>query len=228
LTADSYQLENTRRGTGPFDRLRAGFPDGRFFGSGGAGSICGLSHHKTKLNCTELRCIVNSPYKLNRGMEMLKLCIAAIGFSGILFLVAAAQETGSRSELPITASVNASEHLRLVPGNTHIFVLTLGWSPHVYESTGKIHYTFENQDTHDSKTKFDRIKVSGTTDVLDGQMNCDLSLHVTYEMLPGTWKLTEVTIGGRNKQIPVTIRNHVTFEILRVPPVLVHFQSPGT
>jgi len=159
---------------------------------------------------------------------MLKLWIAAIGFSGVLSLVMAAQETASPLEAPITASVSASEHLRLVPGITHTFLLTLDSPRHVYEGKGEIRYTFEKAGSHDSQTEVDRYKFVGRTDVLNGQANYDLSIHITYEMLPGTWKLTDVTIGGQHKQTPVSIRNIVTFEILQVPPVVVHFHAPGS
>jgi hypothetical protein len=46
-------------------------------------------------------------------------------------------------------------------------------------------------------------------------------------MLPGTWKLVEVTL-GRKVMRSVAIRENITFEIPQIPPTVVRIQAPGS
>jgi hypothetical protein len=164
----------------------------------------------------------------NRGIKMLKLWIAAVGFSGILFVAATAQETNTKLVTPRTASVSSSKHLQLVPGDKPIFWLILDEPPSGYEGRGKIIYSFQNVGStspHITPWGVEDTSAGGSTDLKDGQVKYDLPLTITDQMSPGTWKLTEVTIRGPNSQNQISIPDNITFEIPQIPPVIVHIHT---
>ncbi|MGA2887309.1 MAG: hypothetical protein ABSE51_04605 [Terracidiphilus sp.] len=160
-------------------------------------------------------------------MNMLKLWIAIVWFSGILSVAAAAQETGSQLVTPSTASVSSFEHLRLVPGNKHSFILTFDKpAPQGYEGWGKLSYIF--QTAGPGRDQLDQLVYGGVVELHDGQLTYELPVKVTEDMLPGTWKLGEVAIVGPNSRKPVQIQDQdkVTLEIPQIPPLRIHIQHP--
>jgi len=163
---------------------------------------------------------------------MLRLWITTLGFSGILSLAVAAQQTNTQLVTPNTASVNASEHLRLVQGDKHDFQLQFSRAPIGYEGWGKIHYLFQNVMSASSQAYlglYNQVEAQGQTELHDGQFIYQLPLSINDEMLPGTWRLTKVTIVGRHSQSIISIPDNVTFEIIPSPispPTLVHIQAP--
>jgi hypothetical protein len=152
------------------------------------------------------------------------LSIVIVGLSGALFFAAAAQEVGPRIETPHTASVIAGESQRLVPGQEFSFQLRFDRAPDGYGG-GKIQYKFQVQTGQSSKIY--QATDGGQTELHDGQAIYSLSLPIKDSMLPGTWKLVEVTL-GRSVQKPVSIQEDITFEIPKMTPAAIHVQAPGS
>lgn len=163
---------------------------------------------------------------------MLKLWITALGLSGILFHVSTAQETGSNLQTPNTASVSASEHLLLLPGKTHIFELTFDKPTPDYQGQGSITYCFTRVEGPDSSARYgvvgDPTGHCLKAEVHDGQADYPLPLTVNGDMPSGKWRLTGITIVGRNSQSPVSILGDVTFEVHNSHAVVVHLEPQGS
>jgi len=161
---------------------------------------------------------------------MLKLWIAAVGFSGILPLVSAAQEAVPRIVTPSSASVTAEGSQRLFSGQDFNFTLQFDKAPQDHRG-GEINYQFDNVRYSKPFNPMDlmgRISKSGKTELIDGRADYkNLKLHITDLMLPGTWKLVKVTL-GRRVQTPVSIPDNITFEIPEMPPVAVSIDAPSS
>jgi hypothetical protein len=159
---------------------------------------------------------------------ILKLWIAAVGFLGILPLAVTAQEPGPLLVTPDKASVTAGESQRLTPGQPYIFQLRFNPPPEGLGG-GKINYRFQRVDppasSGSSYSIYGQTTTGGETELHDGQAIYTLSLPTTDLMLPGKWKLVEVTL-GRNIQKPVLIPENIIFEIPEISSVVLHVQVP--
>lgn len=148
---------------------------------------------------------------------MLKLWIAAVGFSAALSLVVAAQETAPQFVKPSTASVSAGESQRLIPGQVFIFQLRLDKAAEGYGG-GEIRYQFRlvSPAKSEGPPEADQQEVSGKTELVDGQEIYDLSLPITQSMLPGKWQLVLVTL-GQGVQSPLPLKGNTAFEVHASP-----------
>jgi len=159
-----------------------------------------------------------------------KRWFAALGFPVALSLVVAAQESGPLLVTPGTASVTAGESQRLMPGQEFTFQLRFDPAPDGY-GKGRINFRFQRVlpqvPSGHSLSGFEQTTAGGGTELHDGQAIYTLSMPIIDSMLPGTWKLVEVTL-GKNVQKPVLIPGDTTFEIPQVPPVVLHVQAPGS
>ncbi|MFZ1083912.1 MAG: hypothetical protein WAN35_02970 [Terracidiphilus sp.] len=175
---------------------------------------------------------------------MLKIWITVVGFSGILSIAVAAQVTETQSIIPNTASVSAEEHLQLVPGVPHIFLLTFDHPPSCahppcidIEGRARIHYSFRKVK---GDTSLWYIYPDNPYDILNdqpvelhnNQTKYELPLTINETTSPGIWKLNNVTIEWKRKSwappesIPILIRDNVTFEIPHGPQITARIQSP--
>lgn len=114
-------------------------------------------------------------------------------------------------------------------GQQFLFKLLLDQTQNGYKGPGLISYQFHKVGSTlpQDYSKYDQLDSSGSAPLHDGQVN-PLSLLISDEMSPGTWKLTDVTIVEQNDRLPVSILGNVTFEILPSPPMVIHIHAPGS
>jgi hypothetical protein len=148
---------------------------------------------------------------------MLKLWVIALGLSGLLPLASVSQKAGGGVETPSEASVSVKSPQRLVPGQNFESILRLDRAPHGY-GPGQILCKFQLTSPARSETppEGDQKESNQSTELVNDLAEYRLSLPVTHSMLPGTWKLTEVTLVGGARH-PVSIRENVTFEVYESP-----------
>jgi hypothetical protein len=144
---------------------------------------------------------------------MLKLWVIALGLSTLLPLASVSQVAGGGLETPSKASVIAPPSQRLEPGQSFKFILRFDHAPHGYVN-GKIQYKFQLTSPGGSETHPEgNLQASNqSADLLNDVPDYPLRLRVTHSMLPGTWKLTEVTVIGGAPH-PIQILENVTFEV---------------
>jgi hypothetical protein len=162
-------------------------------------------------------------------MKMLKLWIAAVGFSGILCLTAGAQEAGTPLVTPNSASVIVGEHQTYVPGEALHFQLRFDPAPDGY-GKGEIGVSFQKVDGPSSGDLFGggegQQSVAGTsTQLKDGVGIYSLSLFISESLAAGKWKLMQVFV-GRSTRKTVPVSDDVSFDIPELHPMMVHIQAP--
>lgn len=162
---------------------------------------------------------------------MLKLWFAAVGISGVLFHPVTAQESGPLLVTPNAASVSAGEFQRLVAGQWFDFQLQFNLAPDGYGG-GTINYRFQRVAPAPPigfswPSDLNKADAPGQIELHDGQAIYTLTLPITESMVPGTWKLVDITLGRKiQKQVP--IQGDIRFEIPQIPPVTLHVQAPAS
>jgi hypothetical protein len=162
-------------------------------------------------------------------IQRLLLIVFVAELSGVLFLAAAAQEVGPLIS-PTTVLVSAGESpQRLMVGDAFKFQLRFDPAPDGYGG-GEIRYLFRKigSDPATTLTRYNQNSFSsGGTQLHDGQAIYTVSLPIADYMVPGTWKLQEVTL-GRSHQSPVPVPANITFEVLGPTPAVVHVEAPAS
>ncbi|MFZ1087515.1 MAG: hypothetical protein WAN35_21335, partial [Terracidiphilus sp.] len=159
-------------------------------------------------------------------MKILRLWVVALGFYGILYVVASAQGTAQQLETPKNVSVKANLARQIYPGQRFDFELRFDPPPNGY-GEGEIHYKFQRVDSGPPEPvpESGQTSFSGQTALVDGKGAYPLSLDVTGAMVPGTWELVSATLGSAYQQ-SIPIEGAAAFEIPQIPPVVVHVDAP--
>jgi hypothetical protein len=157
--------------------------------------------------------------------------IAIVGLSGILTVGAAGQETGNAVVIPEKASVTAEHSQKLAPFQVFKFQLHFYPAPDYYGG-GTISASFKNEGVPPPSERFSnqsqwRLVVPVGTDLHDGQAIYSLELSVRESMLPGKWKLAEVSL-GRSTQKIIPISEDISFVVAELEPLMVHVQAPSS
>jgi hypothetical protein len=144
---------------------------------------------------------------------MLKFWVIALGLVGLLPIASVSQETGGGVVTPSKVLVSVSSSGPLIPGQNFKFILRFDRAPQRYVN-GKIQYRFQLTSPVGSEAhpEGNLQALNQSADLLNGVADYSLRLRVTQSMLPGTWRLTEVTIVGGAPH-PVQILENVTFEV---------------
>jgi hypothetical protein len=147
-------------------------------------------------------------------MKLLRLWMVAAGLSGVLSLASVAQGAGADLQTPSKASVIAEPSRQLVPGQSFKFILRFDRAPRGY-GVGQILYKFQmmSRAQPDTEPEGDKQILSQSTELVNDSAEYRLSLLITHSMVPGIWKLTEVTIVGGIPH-PIPIQENVTFKVL--------------
>jgi len=145
--------------------------------------------------------------------------MAVLVLSGALPFASAAQQAGSRLQTPSKASVIAPPSQRLLPGQSFDFILRFDLPPHGYDAGSRIlcKFLLVSPKLSEAQPDGNQRESSQWTDLVNDDATYPLTLPVTHFMLPGTWRLTEVTVVG-GAQHPIPVQENVTFEVGEPPP----------
>ena len=159
-------------------------------------------------------------------MCLVRLLAGQIALLGLALSAAVVQQNVSGLQAPSAASVDAAKSLRLITGQDFPFQLRFNRAPKGYEG-GEIKYVFERvgPTTPSGRQLGGTRSTGGRTELHDGQAIYTFSLTVTQDMVPGTWKLTQVMV-GRAVFTSIPILDDVFFQIPEPTPVVLQIQFP--
>lgn len=165
-----------------------------------------------------------------RHLKISRLWAPALAFSGAFSAFVAAQNPQAPLVTPKEAAVTGTEFQKLIPGKQFIFQLRFSPAPNGYEH-GTITAEFKNVDSQAKSERFtnpdfDTSIANTTSELHDGQAIYTFSLPIQDWMAPGTWKLTNVSLGQfTTKDIPIL--GEASFEVPQIEPLRVEVQAPA-
>ena len=157
-------------------------------------------------------------------MKKLNSWILFGGFCALSWNMSLAQR---RLETPSAATVSAPESSTLVPGDVFDFQIRFNNAPDGYGG-GYITYVLSLQgNTWLGMSGTQTPRMSGQTELHDGQAIYTFSVPIIDAMIPGTWKLTEVAL-ERTTKTSVPVVDNVSFVIPAVSALHIHVEAPAT
>src|ERR1035438_585046 len=162
-------------------------------------------------------------------MKRPKLLLATHICAGVLILASYGQQPGTPLDTPTQASVTASASQTVESGQEFEFHLQFNLPPERYGG-GEIHYSFRLKSPSTDAASNQGKQIHRSIPLLDGVSAYEIKIPIDDWMPAGTWELTQIILegGGSHSQWSIPLDGKVTFEVLPIPPVVLHLHAPGT